>query len=155
MATLIRSNGAKHETVKNVDLGKIDAKLRALGHCDEFTRTGKLPTFEPVMASYSYFMLQVFDSEPKTNRFAESGFYYLKGLDEKADLRDYVLAAPDVEGQKRNYYAGPDRKIGGRMAHKVTDLLDSATKFGTAKDAEAMSKELGGGYRVVPVEDQK
>jgi hypothetical protein len=33
---------------------------------------------------------------------------------------EYVLATLDVPGQERIYYAGPDRKIGGRMAHKVT-----------------------------------
>lgn len=65
----------------------------------------------------------------------------------------YVLATVDVAGQERNYYAGPVRKIGGRMAHNVTHTLSHATKFATAEDAEAMCKELGGGYRVVPVED--
>jgi hypothetical protein len=62
---------------------------------------------------------------------------------------EYVLATVDVPGQERNYYAGPVRKIGGRMAHKVTHSLDNATRFATAEAAEAMCKELGGGYRVV------
>lgn len=67
---------------------------------------------------------------------------------------EYVLATVDVAGQERNYYAGPVRKIGGRMAHKVTHSLSHATTFASAEDAEAMCKELGGGYRVVSVKDR-
>jgi hypothetical protein len=67
---------------------------------------------------------------------------------------EYVLATVDVAGQERNYYAGPVRKIGGRMAHKVTHSLSHATTFATAEDAEAMCEELGGSYRAVPVEDK-
>jgi hypothetical protein len=66
----------------------------------------------------------------------------------------YVLATVDVPGQRRNYYAGPDRKIGGRMALKVAHLLSDATTFATAEDAEAMRTELDAGYRVVPAEDK-
>jgi hypothetical protein len=40
-----------------------------------------------------------------------------------------------------------------RMAHKVTHLLDHATKLNTAKQAEAMLEELGGGYNIIAVED--
>jgi hypothetical protein len=65
---------------------------------------------------------------------------------------EYVLATVGVPGQERNYYAGPDRKIGGRMAHQVTHSLSHATRFATAKDAEAMRTELGAGYRVVPAD---
>jgi hypothetical protein len=67
---------------------------------------------------------------------------------------EYVVATIDVAGQERIYYAGPDRRIGGRMAHKVTHTLSDATPFATAEGAEAMCKELGGGYTVVPVEDK-
>lgn len=66
-----------------------------------------------------------------------------------------VLATVDVPGQEPGYYAGPDRKIGGRMAHKVTHVLAHAKRFATAEDPEAMCKELGGGYRVVPAGDKK
>jgi hypothetical protein len=61
----------------------------------------------------------------------------------------YVLGTVEVPDQERQYYAGPEREIGGRMAHKVTHSLDDATRFATAEAAEAMCKELGGGYRVV------
>ncbi len=64
----------------------------------------------------------------------------------------YVLATAEVPGQERQYYAGPMRQIAGRMAHKVTQLLDHATRFNTTEETEAMCKELGGEYKAVPVE---
>lgn len=64
----------------------------------------------------------------------------------------YVLLAAEVPDQEKQYYAGPKREITRRMAHMVTPLLDDATKFVTSEEAEAMGKELGGGYNVVSVE---
>ena len=67
---------------------------------------------------------------------------------------EYVLATVDVPGQERSYYAGPDRRIGGRKPHKVTHSLSQATMFATREDAEAMRKELGAGYIVIPADDK-
>jgi len=64
----------------------------------------------------------------------------------------YVLGTVEVPDQERQYYAGPPRKIGGRMAHEVTHNRDYATKFATREDAQAMLKELGDGYEIVAVE---
>jgi hypothetical protein len=64
----------------------------------------------------------------------------------------YVLATVEVPDQQREYYAGPKREIGGRMAHKVTPLIDHATSFDTAEQAETMCKELGSGYNVIAVD---
>ena len=64
----------------------------------------------------------------------------------------YALTTVEVPNQERQYYAGPIRKISGRMAHKVTTLLDHATIFNTPEEAEAMRKELGSEYSVVPVD---
>jgi hypothetical protein len=66
----------------------------------------------------------------------------------------YVLATVEVPDQERQYYAGPIREITGRMAHKVAGAIEHATSFNTAKEAEAMGKELGGGFKVVAVEDR-
>jgi len=66
----------------------------------------------------------------------------------------YVLATVQVPDQKQQYYAGPIREIAGRMAHKVTPMLDHATKFNTPEEAERMCKELGGGYNVVVLESK-
>lgn len=63
----------------------------------------------------------------------------------------YALTTVEVPHQERQYYAGPIRKISGRMAHKVTPLLDHATIFDTPEEAEAMRKELGSEYSVVAV----
>ena len=60
----------------------------------------------------------------------------------------YLLAAVEVPGQERLYYAGPIRKIPGRMADKVTPLRNRATTFDTREEAEAMRKELGDGFNV-------
>jgi hypothetical protein len=64
----------------------------------------------------------------------------------------YVLATTEVPNQQPQYYDGPVRKIAGRMAHKVTHLKDHATRFSTPEEAEAMCKELGGGYNVIAVD---
>jgi hypothetical protein len=65
----------------------------------------------------------------------------------------YVLATTKVPDQERQYYAGPVRKIAGRMAHKVAHVLEHATGFDTVEEAEAMCKELGAGYDIVAAED--
>jgi hypothetical protein len=65
---------------------------------------------------------------------------------------NYILATSAVSDQEQSYYAGPIRTIGGRMAHKVTHSRDHATRFGSTEEAEAMCRELGDGYKVVPVE---
>jgi hypothetical protein len=62
----------------------------------------------------------------------------------------YVLATVEVPDQQRQYYAGLDRQIFGRMAHQVTPFMDHATRFTTSDEAEARCKELGGGYIVIP-----
>jgi hypothetical protein len=67
----------------------------------------------------------------------------------------YALATLGVPDQEPQYYAGPIRKIAGRMAHKTTPLRDRATKFDTADEAEAMCKELGGGFKVVAMEGEE
>jgi hypothetical protein len=64
----------------------------------------------------------------------------------------YALTPVEVPHEGRQYYAGPIREISGRMAHKVTPLLDRATIFNTAEEAEALRKELGSDYRVIPVD---
>jgi hypothetical protein len=61
----------------------------------------------------------------------------------------YILASLVVPDQKRAYYAGPSRKIGSRMAHKITHSCENATKFPTREEADAMHQELGDGYEVV------
>lgn len=65
----------------------------------------------------------------------------------------YVLGAVDVPDRRRRYYAGPERKIVGRMAHRVTDAedKDGATRFATREAAQAMLEELGGGYEIIEV----
>jgi hypothetical protein len=64
----------------------------------------------------------------------------------------YALTTVEVADQERQYYAGPIRKVSGRMAHKVTTLLEHATIFNTPEEAEAMRRELGSEYSVVPVD---
>jgi hypothetical protein len=64
-----------------------------------------------------------------------------------------VLAAIQVPDQERQYYAGPVRKISGRMALQVTSLRDHATTFNTREAAEEVCKELGVGWNVVEVDD--
>lgn len=64
----------------------------------------------------------------------------------------YVLATLEVPDQERQYYEGPERRIGGRMAHKITHLKDRATRFVTMEAAQAMLEELGGGYEIVAVD---
>lgn len=61
----------------------------------------------------------------------------------------YVLGTVEVPDQQRQYYAGPPRKIGGRIAHEVTAIPDYATQFATREEAQAMLEELGGGYEIV------
>jgi len=63
----------------------------------------------------------------------------------------YVLRAVEVPDQERQYYAGPSRKIAGRMAHKVTHDPEHAAKFATREDAQAMLEELGDGYEIIAV----
>jgi hypothetical protein len=65
---------------------------------------------------------------------------------------DPALGKVEVPDQERQYCAGPPRKTGGRMAHKVTHLRDYATKFATVEDAQATLEELGDGYEIVTVE---
>ena len=64
----------------------------------------------------------------------------------------YALTTVEVPHEEPQYYAGPIREIPGRMAHKVTPLLDRATMFNTAEEAEVMRQQLGSEYRVVPVD---
>lgn len=64
----------------------------------------------------------------------------------------YVLAAVEVPDQERLYYAGPVRKIQGRMADKVTPFPDRATTFDTREEAEEMRQELGDGFNVAEVD---
>jgi hypothetical protein len=64
----------------------------------------------------------------------------------------YVLGTVEVPDQERQYYAGSARKIGGRMAHKVTRVREYATRFATGEDAQAMLEELGAGYEIVALE---
>ena len=64
----------------------------------------------------------------------------------------YVLATVEVPDQERQYYAGPIRKTSGRMALRITHLLDHATPFHSKEEAEAMCKELDDGYEVIPVD---
>jgi hypothetical protein len=83
MATLYTSTGAEIGPGINVSLDDIDAKLRVRGHSTkDFVRTvgDKAPQLTPVTQWREYLLLQVFDSEPKTSLFPESGFYYLRGL---------------------------------------------------------------------------
>lgn len=64
----------------------------------------------------------------------------------------YALATVEIPDQERLYYAGPVRKIAGRMADKVTPFQDRATTFDTREEAEEMRTEIGDGYSVVEVD---
>jgi hypothetical protein len=60
----------------------------------------------------------------------------------------YVLAI-SPPGAEKTYYAGPKRHGIERTTELTTRLLDRATKFDTAEEADEMRKELAAGYQVV------
>ena len=85
MATLYRSTGENPEYVAEVSLPDIEARLLKKGYGttpDDISHSpgGNPPRFKPVTQWPDYVLIQVYDSEPKTKLFPESGWYHLRKL---------------------------------------------------------------------------
>jgi hypothetical protein len=86
MATLYGSTGEKNTEGKSVSLAAVETELRDSGYrCGGITRMpgNQSPILEPKMMSPSYVLIQVFDSDPKTALFPDSGFYHLRQLSDQ------------------------------------------------------------------------
>lgn len=62
----------------------------------------------------------------------------------------YVLATVEVPDQERQYYAGPIRKIAGRMAHKVAGAIERRPVLTPRKKPRRWAKILAADSKSSP-----
>jgi len=85
MATLYCTTGVDTGPKHEVCLHDVESRLWSKGYsARDVVYTPQAPQFNPALGWPGYAVLQVYDNEPKAMMFPKSGFYHLRGLDERS-----------------------------------------------------------------------